>query len=638
MAKKRKGTGRSRFGEPKPHSDQDARLNITTYEDVADSEDEFHLGRDRIALDERPDTKRRRIQAENDALLESSDEEVLDFHDDDDDEVEYDEDQAADPEDQPSDDASQSAEDADDDLAGWGPSKRDYYKADAIETEQDALDEEVEARRLQQKRLAGMTEADFGFDDDDWLENGKKPAADGADGDAGDVVTEVLPQLEVTDDMGPEERMKILQARYPEFESISKELIDLSPLHDELTLAANAARQLQKKGMRTPPVIIKWQALATYIGAMAMYFALLSSPSSTQQGNLAMDPTELHNHPVMEHILKGRELWQKVQHLPTTIAIGDADEYDNSSMEEAVVPEETSGVQPGAAFAASKIQKKKPTKAERAAVAAQAEAKSKRAERMRKTEEELAALSAMAEKFSRRKVAKPVLSQADGDSDFGDETELTAKELEEKAKKRKTLRFYTSQIAQKANKRDAAGKAAAGDLDIPHRERLRDRQVRLNAEAERRGRKNVEAHERLGGDSDEEDQRQARELRNEADDNDDGEDEYYDLVTSASAAKKARKAAAAAAYAEAAKVGGRVIEHEEIGEDGKRKISYQIEKNKGLTPHRKKEARNPRVKKRKRFEEKTRKLGSMRQVYRGGEGRGGYKGELTETLLVKRPF
>ena len=66
-----------------------------------------------------------------------------------------------------------------------------------------------------------------------------------------------------------------------------------------------------------------------------------------------------------------------------------------------------------------------------------------------------------------------------------------------------------------------------------------------------------------------------------------------------------------------------------VGADGKRAISYLIEKNKGLTPFRKKDVRNPRVKKRKKYDEKKKKLASMKAVYKGGEGRGGYGGELT---------
>ncbi|KAH0086960.1 hypothetical protein KCU60_g14429, partial [Aureobasidium melanogenum] len=102
-----------------------------------------------------------------------------------------------------------------------------------------------------------------------------------------------------------------------------------------------------------------------------------------------------------------------------------------------------------------------------------------------------------------------------------------------------------------------------------------------------------------------------------------------DMVASKAAKKKSDKAAEAAAFREAAAQGGRVIEKEEVGPDGKRAITYAIEKNKGLTPHRKKDVRNPRVKKRKKFEEKKKKLASIKPVYKGGEGRGGYGGELT---------
>jgi hypothetical protein len=75
----------------------------------------------------------------------------------------------------------------------------------------------------------------------------------------------------------------------------------------------------------------------------------------------------------------------------------------------------------------------------------------------------------------------------------------------------------------------------------------------------------------------------------------------------------------------------------DLNPDEKRAIGYTIEKNKGLAPRRKKEVRNPRVKKRMKFEEKKKKLGSVRQVYKGGEERGGYGGEKTgiKSGLVK---
>lgn len=54
---------------------------------------------------------------------------------------------------------------------------------------------------------------------------------------------------------------------------------------------------------------------------------------------------------------------------------------------------------------------------------------------------------------------------------------------------------------------------------------------------------------------------------------------------------------------------------QEVSEGEKRAITYQIAKNKGLTPHRKKEQRNPRVKHRNKYRKaKIRRKGAVREV------------------------
>ena len=59
MAKKRKaGSGGSRA--PKALKEEDSRMAINSYEDVADSEDEFYINRDKVLLDEGPAAKRLR--------------------------------------------------------------------------------------------------------------------------------------------------------------------------------------------------------------------------------------------------------------------------------------------------------------------------------------------------------------------------------------------------------------------------------------------------------------------------------------------------------------------------------------------------------------------------------------------------
>lgn len=676
MGKKRKASGRP-FGrdELRELNDADSKLRINTYEDVADSEDEFHIGRDKILLDEGPAQKRQKKIQEEEAFLEPSDEEVLAASEDvSDSEGDFEDPrETAEPltrrqkaardangplgSDSDAADAADGSEE-DEDLGGWGTSRKDYYNADTIETEADALEEEAEARRLQQKQLQGMTEADFGFDELEWLKAGKEGDDEDEDEEeGGKVVREVLPKLEITDAMGPEERLKILRTRYPEFEPLAKEFLSLQPVHEDLKTVATTAIAVQqhldaKRGQSlatehsvTPIAVVKHGALSAYLAALSMYFALLTSGQADSDGKLsAMPSDELRDHTIMETLIQCRDLWGKIK----TVAVPESDDKDIPGIEKSAGPARDSKAHESKALKGTKKaqeetkdlprrKKKRKSKAQKAAEAAQSKAETLRAERLEETEQELASLSVLtapSRLSSKHSVKAPTKAAEDSDSDIGEQTSLTPQEAAEKANRKKSLRFYTSQIAQKANKRDNAGRDAGGDADLPYRERLKDRQARLNAEAEARGKKPKESSkgEALGGPSDEENHAAAKELRDGS-----GSEDYYDLVVSRSADKKASKAALAAAHAQAEKEGGVVRFVEEETADGKRAISYAIEKNKGLAPKRKKDVRNPRVKKRKKFEEKKKKLGSIRQIYKGGEGRGGYGGESTgiKTGLVK---
>ena len=66
MAKKRKAPSKSTATEERNgFEERGGKLGpIATFEDVADSEDEFHIQRNKIMLDEGPDAKRRRHWAE----------------------------------------------------------------------------------------------------------------------------------------------------------------------------------------------------------------------------------------------------------------------------------------------------------------------------------------------------------------------------------------------------------------------------------------------------------------------------------------------------------------------------------------------------------------------------------------------
>lgn len=605
MAKKRKVSGRNdQASGPKELDTTDARLGpITTFEDVADSEDEFFMDRDQILLEDEPGSKRRR-KAEED--MEMSDEEVLGYEDEDSDDDERPQKSKGSASKGALSDEEQEVEEAEGDSGWWGSSKNEYYNADNIETEADALEEEVEAKRLQQKKLSKMAEEDFIFDGDEWL-------ADGAEtGDGEETVTEVLKDIEVTDDMGPEERYTLLQTRYPEFDHLVKEFETLQPV---LVDVKNAAQGKSGKSLEA----IKYWVLGCYVAALASYFAILTSPARDgSKAQKTLDPTELRDHDVMQTLMSCREAWQKLKNSKSAKT---TNEDQSSELDEEEL------AQLASAQAAVKPKKSKKTSKQEMAAA---EKRAKNLERVKAGEAAVADLYDLplaGKKSKKQKKASRVENNEDN-SDFGEEDELDARTAADKAARKKSLKFYTSQIVQKSNRRADAGRDAGGDMDIPHRERLRDRQARLNAQAERRGKDNKLGVD-LGDNSDEEDATTAKAVRDE-------ENEYYDMVAHKSKKGKDEKAARFAAYAAASKA-DRVVENEVIGDDGKRKITYAIQKNKGLTPKRGKDVRNPRVKKRKQYEAKQKKLKSMKPVWQGGEPKGGYQGELSgiNTAVIK---
>lgn len=628
MAKRKRSRQQAPAGGANDDFDPSAsKLRLDTYQDVADSEDEFHANRDKILVDGLPSAKRRR-QAEAEDL-ELSDEEVLGFSESDD-EADYSDEAAvngAGPEDEgdvSSESGDASADDDESEGAGWGSKKADYYNADEIETEQDMRDEEAEARRIQQRQRKALSEADFGLDDiSTWADADAEEADEGAL--QGSVVKEVLPQLQITDDMSEAERLKLLKSRYPEFEPLTKELIRLEPVYQALTL------QSQKQAPAGPaePVpleTIKYQALSGYMGALAMYFALLTSTAEPDASkSLPMPASELREHDVIASLEQYQKLWAHLESLELGEEGSDTDEVDQLLPD--LVEDQASDV------ASDESDLEPVIGLELAAVPetpAKAASRIRRAARLQRTEEALAQLPSAAPKQAKKKDQALSASRApgnDANSDLGDEQTLLPHELAAKTQKRKSLRFYTSQIAQKANKRANAGRAAGGDDDIPHRERLRDRQDRLNKEAHNRGRK----HDLAGSEADfsADDGGDSGAMTNREREGGINPDEQ--ALESKVLAKKQSKLQRDEAYKLAKEEGGRVVMRPQVGlgPDGRREVGYVIEKNKGLTPHRKKIVKNPRVKKRVKYEDKTKKLRSMKPTYRGGEAKGGYGGELT---------
>lgn len=547
MAKKRKASGvASEPKGPREYDPKDARLGpVTSYEDVADDQEKYWMNQDAIMFNDGPKSKKQRRKEEDDEFLEGSEEEVLGYDqelsdDEEDEELEKLAQHAKKFAKRTKQDGSESekGDEEEEDSGWWGSSKKEYYDADQIQTEADALEEEQEARRLQKKRLAKMADEDFIFDGDEWL-------AEKADDDEdAEIVTEVLKDAAIPDDMSPEERLRVLQSRYPELDYLAEELLQLQPLL--VTLLQEAEGQA-----RESIATVKYRVLGCYVATLAMYFATLTSPvRDSAEKAKALDPAELRDHEVMSTLLECREAWQRVKDLKpskaveATASVLSSPEVD--SMDVDAVAETM--LKPLKASDQTNKEKRKAKQAERKA---------------KEVEESLAELSALVSTSKKPKKAKAE-AVVDDNSDFGEEETMDSRAAAEKAARKKSLRFYTSQIVQKANKRAGAGRDAGGDTDIPYRERLRDRQARLNAAAEKRGLKNSKEGAELGDDSDNED-RKAAAIR-------DDEDEYYDMIAARTNQKKSEKVARADALA-AASAADRIIEQEVVGEDGKRKIT-----------------------------------------------------------------
>lgn len=229
------------------------------------------------------------------------------------------------------------------------------------------------------------------------------------------------------------------------------------------------------------------------------------------------------------------------------------------------------------------------------------------------------------ESASRPKKTKASLAQ----DDFIEAPSLTSHEANDRANNKHTLRFHTSQINQKANRRSAArGALAGGDEDVPQRSKEAMRREAQRRESAKRA-KELEA-----------DAASAKKVAESQPEEDD--DGYYGLIKKG---KKAEKEAQKEEY-DQGRLEDRyvsVLPLDALADfshsaalqtlqsaDGPRSISRAILANKGLTPKRAKANRNPRVKKRLKYEKAKKKVGSMKSIYKAdaaSAGRSGYGGE-----------
>ncbi|KAJ3332743.1 hypothetical protein HDU76_013228 [Blyttiomyces sp. JEL0837] len=248
-----------------------------------------------------------------------------------------------------------------------------------------------------------------------------------------------------------------------------------------------------------------------------------------------------------------------------------------------------------------------------------------------------------------------------GMDDFG-EDDLNEFDLADKMRRRKDLKFHVTRLDQQLAKK-ARLRSAAGDEDIP----LRDKFGRFieDGPAETKPAKAQEDNDIFGGGVDEsalDDVDPRQELDDldgfddvegfglgdgglddvevempEGDDDDEANEalEYYESVKNARKEKIEAKEKAIADYKQSLEPDS-LYDENDLAE-GKRGTTWAIMSNKGLTPKRKKEDRNPRVKKRLRYEKAKKKLSSIKAIPVDKSKIGAYGGEATgiKANLVK---
>ncbi|GJJ72353.1 U3 small nucleolar RNA-associated protein 3 [Entomortierella parvispora] len=644
---KGKGQSRKRPAVEKKFDGGGSRMKaVNTWDDMEhDSEDEFHDARGTVLLDHEMDMANR-----NNDDSEGSEEEVFGLDDGEDDEEEESEDDLGDLDD----DFGGAKEDSEEDIdkASWGKSKRSYYNADEIESDEEtAKAEEEEALRLQKKRIAEMSEEDFAPEEEEtaWgaaagrgtlgdkdadraLVEGFDRELQGIDllkAQSGGVVVEKIAKAGISK-LSKQEILKVLQNQSPELlelvEEFKEKTEQLQAVAEVLEMVSAMPKPLPETMAPMPFLRLKYQTLINYLTNIAFYITLKTSPDTSAN--------DLRDHPVIDAMLELKTSIGKLEKLEEKKNIREsmedlldilengAESDEDEEDEEEIDEEEMQRLleEEAKAKKAAKAKKSKKEGAEK-----------KKTDSKKEFEYNVELEDEFVSHKKAKKNGKSISDKkrARLESDYGDLDELLDVDLEDKVQKKKSLRDYVAKLDQSANKRSKILRGS-GDTDIPYRERFKDRQEQMKRQAV----KSAPAPENADLDDLEWSAKDKADARGVDDDvfsgdegrggrggDSDGEDFYQEVVRSKEAKKAARKAL------------NENLEHSTSFEDtsldpnDKRSISWQILKNKGLTPHRKKEQRNPRVKHRNKYEQAKKKIKSVKRVFTRLEG--SYGGEKT---------
>lgn len=674
--------GAKKVAQPEFSEDEDYKKGASvnrweTENDIEmDSEDEFHKQRETVDLEDD-------FNENGDSDNEQENEEVFGLN------VESDEDEDED-EDlgiysvQNNDDIIEKKQYRELDEKAWGQRRNMYYNADDADADDEiAKEEEKEAIRLQQERMEQLDEDDF-LDDSfaTKLSTGASGETDKFDLDEDDDKNvEVLEKTskENISKMTKDEQLSIIFNQTPEMLELIEEYKErLTELKDKIIPILD---MIEKSGTRTKLeekaikyLKLKYQILISYLTNISFYLVLRSSIS----------PNEIKDHPVIvtlvdiklildkiEKEVEGKEeeeeeeeikskknkkkkskkevkpkektiVTEAIERLLQQVKEGRPDEEDSITDEhnDIINKMQSKLEQIQSAFSEEKINNKA-----KESIMASKDNKDKKSKKHVKISEDVEEISDSdyEERFvslkPKEKPKKKSKRKEKNLNDFGESNDNLV-DVEEKESKKKSLRFHVSRIDKSISK--LTNKKSYGDLDVPYKTKDKKEianDVKKSREVEGADvfddtddldlNDGLDVNTNLNTQSNNKRPRDEMENDNDyIDDFDDEDIQYYEQVNKKIKEKKKMKEEAFRSEKQ------HILEESMYDENDltpgeKRHINKTIEVNRGLTPHRKREKKNPRVKHRKNYEKAMIKLKSFRRVAVNKGEVGPYGGETT---------
>ena len=536
----------------------------------------------------------------------------------------------------------------DEDELGWGANKRSYYSGNTEEDmESDSeIDEEKaheletnEAIRLQRLSRSGLVDDEFGIGDIDAAE-----AHANEDEMSAAARQKRRKEIDQEDEGGstnllPDELVARLQVQAPVILALVNEYGQmLESMNNTHTIAV----QTDGRDQQTSEIFHLYdQTQSTYVMLLAFVFQLAMSRE------YAGSPDRLLSHPIMDRLAQFKAALVEMQSLglfsdtredligpPTDedLAYENLGDLEDNEVEDLIEDEKENQQLSAAAYspepAPAPVLDAQPKRKTKSKKKAQSETPLETVIEM--DEAPLASVADVGPEAP--SVPRGVKESVAEDEDaFGEPTQLRDHEYAEKMAHQRSVQFHANQMHMRdANARGPqAAHRLEGDSDIPYRDRQRSRETVAATNANKAAKKRAEfpPEDDFGEDG----------WEDTVDDqgNDDDDAQYYDLVQSN---KRARRSTQKEEH-DRVRDESRVWDDDTVAPGEHRSIDRTIEKNKGLTQNRPKNVRNPRVKRRQKFDRANKRLSSTRPVYKGGQSalHGGYSGEKSgiSTHVVK---